>query len=105
MLYRRKIDRLAHVHPISDLAADRTDSREGSLKWRRLKLGISPPLKSTAICRRRILCFKLPTDSSYSLFLCSGKWEDLPAHKAKRTVIIIENPLVTVLVTDVGEPC
>lgn len=59
---------LAHIHAISNLAAEWTDRREGSLKRRRMELRIPSALKSTAIIGG-ILCLKLPSDTPHSLFL------------------------------------
>lgn len=40
---------LIHVHAVSNLTADWSYSLEGSLKGRRMPLGISPALKSAAL--------------------------------------------------------
>ena len=61
---------LAHIHAISNLAADRADSRERSLKRRRMDLGIPPSTLKTTAFGRRILRIKLPSYASHCLFLC-----------------------------------
>lgn len=43
---------LAHIHALSHLAADRTDSRERSLKRRRMNLSIPSTLKTTTAVSR-----------------------------------------------------
>ena len=95
---------LAHIHAISNLTADWTNSTEGSLKRRRMKLGIPSALKSTAVSGR-ILCIELPPNTSHRLFLCRRKGKNLAAHSAKWAMVIIQNSLVTVFVTDVCDSC
>lgn len=95
---------LAHIHAISNLAVDWTHSREGSLKRRRMELRIPSALKSTTIIGG-ILCLKLPSDTSHSLFLCLCKGENLPACSATGAMVIIQDSLVTVFVTYVSQSC
>ena len=102
-LFSHIID-LAHIHAISNLAADWTDSWEGPLKRRRMKLCIPSTLTGIAISRG-ILWLKLPPDASHSLFLHWCKGENLPASSAKGAMVIIQNSLVTVFVTYVSQSC
>ncbi|WVZ19760.1 hypothetical protein V8G54_007082 [Vigna mungo] len=96
---------LAHIHAISNLAADRTDSRERSLKGRRVELGIAPStLKTTAFGRRILRRIMLPSNTSHSLLLCRCKGENLTTSSTKGAMVVIQNSLVTVFITDVSEP-
>lgn len=95
---------LAHVHAISNLTGDRTNSREGSLKRRGMKLCAPPTLKSATI-RGGTLGIKLSTHTFHSLFLSRRQWENMPANSAQGVIVIIQNSLITVFVTNVSVSC
>lgn len=76
------INYLAHIHAISNFAADRTNSRERSLKRRRMTLCIPSALKSTGI-RGGIISIELSPNSSNSLFFSLRKGKNLAADPAK----------------------
>jgi hypothetical protein len=86
------------------LAADWTGSRERSLERRRMKLCIAPALERTAIRGSiTIVSIELPANSSDSLVLSWGKGENPAACATKGGMVVIQNSLVTVLVTYVSE--
>ena len=69
-----------------------------------MKLCITPALERTAIRgSTAILSIELPANSSDSLLLSWGKGENLATSPAKGRMVVIQNSLVTVLVTDVSE--
>lgn len=69
-----------------------------------MKLCITPALERTAIRgSTAILSIELPANSSDSLLLRWGKGENLATSPAKGRMVVIQNSLVTVLVTDVSE--
>lgn len=66
-----------------------------------MELRIASALKTTAIRGRGIVRIKLPPDASDRLFLGLSEGKDLAARPAEGTMVIIQDSLVTVLVTDV----
>lgn len=66
---------------------------------------ITPAFKSTRVSRGAALGeIQLPPNASHCLLLRWREREDLPANSAKGAVVIIDNSLVTVFVTDVSHP-
>lgn len=90
---------LAQVHAISSLARYRRCDGVGSLKRGRMQLCTTPALKRRAPFMA--VNFMLPTDPPHCLQLQWRECEQLPAHSAERAVVVVEDPLVTVFVTNV----
>ena len=69
-----------------------------------MELCIPPALERTAISGSiAILSIELPANSSDSLLLSWGKGENLATSPANGRMVVIQNSLVTILVTDVSE--
>jgi len=95
---------LTQLHPVSSRAADRAHSRERPLERRSMELSITTAtLKRRALRRRMALSVKLPPDPFNRLILNRREREDPAAGSAERAVVIVEDPLVTVLVADVSQ--
>lgn len=92
---------LAHIHDISNLTAN---GGEGSLERRGMELSIPSALKSTGLRRGRSLLIELPSNTFHSLYFSRCQGENLSANSAKGAIVIIQNSLITIFVTDVCEP-
>jgi len=90
---------LAQVHAISSLARYWRHSGVGPLKRGRMQLCTTPALKGAPFIA---VSFMLPPNPPHRLQLKWREGEQLPAHSAERAVVVIEDPLVTVFVTDVS---
>lgn len=69
-----------------------------------MELCIASALKSTGI-RWGTLSINLPPDTSHCMFLVQCQRENLLAHSAKGAMVVIQNSLVTVFVTNVCQSC
>lgn len=97
---------LTQVHPVSSRAADRTHSSERPLERRSFELRhiATTTLKRTPLSRRKALTVvKLPPNTSHRLLLSRRERENPPARSAQGGVVIVEDPLVTVVVADVSQ--
>ena len=89
---------LAQVHAISSLARYRRHGGVGSLKRGRMQLCTTPALEGAPFMAA--VSFMLPPNPPHCLQLQWWEREQLPTHSAKRVVVVIEDPLVTVFVTN-----
>lgn len=89
---------LAQVHAISSLARYRRHGGVGPLKRGRMQLCTTPALEGAPFMA---VSFMLPPNPPHCLQLQWREREQLPTHSAKRVVVVIEDPLVTVFVTNV----
>lgn len=93
---------LAQVHAIPNLTWDWRNSRIGPLEWGRMQLCTTPALKGAPFIA---VNFMLPSDPPHCLLLQWWQREQLPTHSAEWVMVVVEDPLVTVFVTDVSGSC